>query len=320
MFKVEDLQFRYPKGGWIVKDGNKTVEKFTSKKEALAFMKKNGEEFVLSQEDVINGISFEIKEGEIFGFLGPSGAGKSTTQKILIKILEDYRGTISYNGKDVAEFGNEFYEDIGVSFEMPIHFSKMTAMENINFFQGLYKNNADVEVLMKRVGLWEDRDKMVGEYSKGMKIRLNIVRALLNNPKMLFLDEPTNGLDPGNAMILKDMIKEFRDGGGTVFITSHIMADIEQLCDRVAFIVEGEIRLLDTPRNLMIQYGKKSVYLEYKNNGSTTKKEFPLENIGKNTEFLTLLQTKDIETIHSGETTLEDIFIQVTGVGLRDEK
>lgn len=286
MFKVEDLRFKYPN----------------------------------NEEDVIRGINFEIKKGEIFGFLGPSGAGKSTTQKILIKILQDYRGKITYNGVDISELGNEFYEGIGVSFEMPIHFSKMTAMENIKFFQGLYKNNADIEGLMKRVGLWEDRDKMVGEYSKGMKIRLNIVRALLNDPDMLFLDEPTNGLDPANAMILKDIIREFRNDGGTVFITSHIMADIEQLCDRVAFIVDGELKLLDSPRNLMIKYGKRSVFLEYKNNGSTDKKEFPLENIGKNEEFINLLQSKDIETIHSGETTLEDIFIQVTGVGLRDEE
>ncbi len=285
MFKVEDLRFKY----------NKKQDK-----------------------DVINGINFEIKKGEIFGFLGPSGAGKSTTQKILIKILEDFRGKITYNGKDINDYGNDFYEEIGVSFEMPIHFSKMTCMENIEFFTKLYKKNADIEALLKRVGLWEDRDKMVGEFSKGMKIRLNIVRALLNSPSMLFLDEPTNGLDPANAMILKDMIREFREDGGTVFITSHIMADIDQLCDRVAFIVDGEIKEIDSPRNLKIRYGKRTVLLEYKENGGTVQKEFPLEAIGQNKEFLNLLQTKDIETIHSGETTLEDIFIQVTGVSLKN--
>ena len=286
MFKVEDLKYRYPKG----------------------------------EQDVINGISFDIDKGEIFGFLGPSGAGKSTTQKILIKILGDYRGEISYNGKDITEYKDDFYEDIGVSFEMPIHFSKMTAMENIDFFLKLYKNNANVEELMKRVGLWEDRDKMVGEYSKGMKIRLNIVRAMLNNPKMLFMDEPTNGLDPMNAMILKDMIREFRANGGTVFITSHIMSDIDQLCDRVAFIVEGEIIEMDSPRNLKIKYGKRSMTLEYKENNHTETVEFPLDGIGKNKEFLNLLQTKEVETLHSGETTLEDIFIKVTGVKLKDEE
>jgi len=285
MFKVEDLKFRY----------------------------KN------NKEDVIKGISFEIKEGEIFGFLGPSGAGKSTTQKIIIKILEDYQGKISYMGKDLRSYSNEFYEDIGVSFEMPIHFSKMTAMENIQFFLKLYKNNADVEALMKRVGLWEDKDKLVGEFSKGMKIRLNLVRALLNNPKMLFLDEPTNGMDPTNAMILKDMIREFKVQGGTVFVTSHIMADIDQLCDRVAFIVNGEIKEIDSPRNLKIRYGKHTVKVEYKNNGNTDIKEFPMHEIGKNSDFLNLIQTKEIETIHSGETTLEDIFIKVTGVELGAE-
>ncbi|MCK5388662.1 MAG: ABC transporter ATP-binding protein [Candidatus Izimaplasma sp.] len=286
MFKVENLKFRYPK----------------------------------NKEDTINGINFDIAKGEIFGFLGPSGAGKSTTQMIMIKILENFEGSIYYNDKDITKFSDEFYEDIGVSFEMPIHFTKMTAMENIDFFLKLYKNKGDVESLMKRVNLWEDRDKMVGEYSKGMKIRLNIVRALLNNPNMLFLDEPTNGLDPMNAMILKDMIREFRDNGGTVFITSHIMSDIDQLCDRVAFIVEGRIIEMDSPRNLKIKYGKRSMTLEYKENGETTKVEFPLDSIGKNKEFLNLLQTKEIETLHSGETTLEDIFIKVTGVQLKDEE
>src|SRR5690554_6456383 len=285
MFKVENLHFKYSK----------------------------------NKEETIKGISFEIKKGEIFGFLGPSGAGKSTTQKILIKLLDKYDGMITYNNKNILELGEEFYENIGVSFEMPIHFSKMTAMENIEFFLKLYKKQNDVESLMKKVGLWEDKDKMVGEYSKGMKIRLNIVRALLNSPEMLFLDEPTNGLDPTNAMILKDMIRVFKNEGGTVFITSHIMSDIDQLCDRVAFIVDGQIKEIDSPRNLKIKYGKRTLILEYAEQNQTITKEFPMDDIGKNEDFIKLLQTKNIETIHSGETTLEDIFIMVTGVGLNHE-
>jgi fluoroquinolone transport system ATP-binding protein len=285
MFKVENLRFSYPK----------------------------------NKEETLKGLSFEIARGEIFGFLGPSGAGKSTTQKILIKLLENYEGLIFYNGKNIAELDDSFFEDIGVSFEMPIHFSKMTAMENINFFLKLYKRNHDVESLMKRLGLWEDRDKMVSEYSKGMKIRLNFVRAMLNSPSMLFLDEPTNGLDPANAMILKDMIREFKNQGGTVFITSHIMADIDQLCDRVAFIVDGQIKEMASPRELKIKYGKRVMNVEYKEDGHTVKKEFEMDNIGQNDTFLNILKTKEIETIHSGETTLEDIFIQVTGVGLNHE-
>lgn len=266
--------------------------------------------------NVLKNISFNILEGEIFGFLGPSGAGKSTTQKILIKILEDYQGEILYKGTPLKNYKQDFFEDIGVSFEMPIHFSKMTAYENISFFQDLYKNKADVESLMKRVGLWEDRNKLVGEFSKGMKIRLNMVRALLNQPSFLFLDEPTNGLDPNNAKILKDLIREFRQQGGTVFITSHIMADIDQLCDRVAFIVDGNIIEIDSPRNLKIKYGKRIIRVEYQENGALFTKEFSLDHIKDNGDFIDLIKTKNIETIHSGETTLEEIFIQVTGVKL----
>jgi fluoroquinolone transport system ATP-binding protein len=282
MFKVDNLHFSYPK----------------------------------NKEETLKGLSFDIKDGEIFGFLGPSGAGKSTTQKILIKLLDRYDGSIIYQGKDLQSYRDEFYEDIGVSFEMPIHFSKMTAMENIEFFLKLYQRKADIEQLMKSVGLWEDKDKMVSEYSKGMKIRLNFVRAMLNDPKMLFLDEPTNGLDPTNAMILKDMIKLFKEQGGTVFITSHIMADIDQLCDRVAFIVNGVIKEIDSPRNLKLKYGNKTIKVEYQSNGSLQTSVFPMADIGKNEEFLTLVKTKNIETIHSGETTLEEIFIKVTGVEL----
>ena len=281
MFKVTDLKFKYPK----------------------------------NKEYAVNGTSFEIKEGEIFGFLGPSGAGKSTTQKLLIKLLKGYEGEVLYRGKPLTGYDDDFYQDVGVSFEMPISFSKLTAMENLAFFQRLYKNTVDVEPLLKRVGLWNARNKKAGEYSKGMKIRLNFVRALINNPKMLFLDEPTNGIDPVNGKIMKDMIREFREQGGTVFLTSHIMSDVDELCDRVAFIVDGKLTEEDSPRNLKLKYGKRTVKVEYKEEGQLVTKEFSMDEI-KKPSFCELLQTKDIETLHSGETTLEDIFIKVTGVAL----
>lgn len=282
MFKVRGLRFKYPK----------------------------------SNEYTIDGIDFEIKDGEIFGFLGPSAAGKSTTQKILIKLLKDFNGEIEYHGKPLTSYSDDFYQDVGVSFEMPISFSKLTAMENLEFFKKLYQDTVDVEPLMKRMGIWDDRDKKVGEYSKGMKIRLNFIRALLNKPKMLFLDEPTNGLDPANGRIMKDMIREFKEQGGTVFLTSHIMGDVDELCDRVAFIAHGKLQEVDTPRNLKLKYGKRSVRVEYKEEGAIIQREFPMAEI-KTQEFFDILREKDIETLHSGETTLEEIFIKVTGVALR---
>ncbi|MBV1709198.1 MAG: ABC transporter ATP-binding protein [Erysipelothrix sp.] len=284
MFKVKDLEFQYPK----------------------------------NTSNTINGIDFDIAKGEIFGFLGPSGAGKTTTQKLMVKLLSNYKGYIEFDGKDLSKFHDEFYEDIGVCFEMPISFSKLTAMENLDFFRKLYKRQVDVQPLMERLGLWEDKDKLVGEYSKGMKIRLNMVRALLNDPKMLFLDEPTNGLDPKNSRIVKDMIRDFRNSGGTVFLTSHIMGDVDELCDRVAFITDGKLVEIDSPRNLKLKYGKRTVAVEYRDNGNVVKEVFTMDQI-REKAFMDVISNKNIETIHSGETTLEEIFIQVTGVKLHGE-
>ncbi len=261
----------------------------------------------------VKDISFEVKKGEIFGILGPSGAGKSTTQKVLIKLLKDYQGSIEYLGRNLESYDNSFYEQVGVGFELPVHFSKLSAMENMKFFARLYRKNADIDGLMKAVGLFEDKDRLVGEYSKGMKMRLNFVRAMLNEPEILFLDEATNGLDPKNARIIKDLVRDFKNKGGTVILSTHLMNDVEELCDRIAFISGGEIREISTPRELKIRYGKRILTVEYRLNGETKERVFDLDGIGKNEAFLDIVQNHEIETMHSGETSLDDIFIQVTG-------
>ncbi len=263
--------------------------------------------------EAVRGISFSVQKGEVFGLLGPSGAGKSTTQKILTRLFKDYEGSIVYKGKDLHEYGNEYFETIGVGFELPVHFSKLTAAENMAFFKMLYQRNADVDALLKQVGLYEDKDRPVGEYSKGMKMRLNFVRAMLNDPKVLFLDEVTNGLDPKNARIIKDMIKAFKEAGGTVFLSTHLMNDVEELCDRVAFIKDGEIVETSTPRALKLKYGRRELAVEYYENSGTERKVFNLDEIGNDETFLSLIQEKTIETMHSGETSLDEIFIKVTG-------
>ncbi len=285
IFEVKNLAFTYPKNG------------------------------VQALKDV----SFRVEKGEVFGLLGPSGAGKSTTQKILTRLLKDYGGLVRYRGKNLREYGDGFYEDIGVGFELPVHFSKLTAVENMDFFKRLYQKNIDYSSLMERVGLGEDKNRLVGEFSKGMKVRLNFVRALLNDPEVLFLDEPTNGLDPANARIIKDLVWEFKERGGTVILSTHLMNDVEELCDRVAFITQGVIREISTPRELKIKHGRREVRVEYHENGRTKDKVFPLDGIGDNPEFLEILKDGSVETIHSGETSLDEIFIKVTGEEISHE-
>lgn len=262
-------------------------------------------------------VSFAVERGEIFGFLGPSGAGKSTIQKVLIGLLRDYAGAAEVLGSDLASRGADFYERIGVSFEFPNHFLKLTAAENLTYFAALYSRPTLPAVkLLELLGLAADADVAVGQYSKGMKNRLSVARALLHRPELLFLDEPTAGLDPVNARRIREIVRAQQAQGTTVFLTTHDMSVADELCDRVAFIVDGEVRMIDRPRDLKLRYGRAQVVVEYCDNGATARREFPLENLGHNTEYVTLLKDRSVETMHSQEATLEDVFVAVTGRSL----
>lgn len=266
--------------------------------------------------ETLHGLDFRIEEQEIFGFLGPSGAGKSTTQKILIGLLKEYGGTVQIMGKELKTWGQAYYEKIGVSFELPNHYLKLTALENLDYFRSLYSSDTlnSLEVL-EWVGLREDADKRVANFSKGMKIRLNVARSLLHKPKLLFLDEPTSGLDPVNARNVKDLILRLRDEGTTVFVTTHDMIVADELCDRVAFVTNGKISAIDAPDTLKKRYGKREIQVVYKNGTDALQQaSFALDGLGDNQEFLRVLKAaQQLETIHTQETTLEKIFIQVTG-------
>ncbi len=266
----------------------------------------------------VQGLAFRISRGEIFGFLGPSGAGKSTTQKVLIGLLKGYSGAISVFGKDLAAWSSDYYEQVGVSFELPNHYLKLTGTENLTYFRSLYSDETQApDTLLDLVGLQDDGDMLVAQYSKGMKTRLGVARALLNNPGLIFMDEPTAGLDPVNARRVRDLIRAQKETGRTVFLTTHDMTVADELCDRVAFIVDGRIRLIESPRDLKLAHGERTVRVEYGLDGRTERREFPLEGLGDNAHFLDVLRGGAIQTVHTQEATLEDVFIKVTGRGLQ---
>ena len=255
-----------------------------------------------------------MKKGEIFGFLGPSGAGKSTIQKIIIGILKGYHGQLRVMDQHINQADANYYEKIGVSFELPNLYTKFTAMENLSFFRSLYSGKTNDPVsLLNSVGLGDHANTKVANFSKGMKMRLNFCRAFLNNADLIFLDEPTSGLDPTNARLVKEIILEKQNEGKTILITTHNMNIADEICDRVAFIVDGQVALIDSPRALKLQYGKKQLRLDYLKDNTTQVEEFPLDGIGENKRFLELLKKEQIERMHTQEATLEDIFIKVTG-------
>jgi fluoroquinolone transport system ATP-binding protein len=269
-----------------------------------------------AREETLKGLNFKITQGEIFGFLGPSGAGKSTCQKILYKTLRNFSGRIDIQGKALNDWGREYFEGIGVGFELPNHYGKLTATENLELFAAFYpkEKRAPILPLLELVGLEHDAHKQVDTYSKGMKVRLNFVRAIMHDPDLLFLDEPTAGLDPINALIIKNHIRELKQQGKTIFITTHDMITADELCDRVSFIVEGEIIVTENPSELKQQYGNDLVRVELRNGTSS---DFSLSQLGVNKEFLEFIKHDEILRIHSQESTLEHVFIAVTGRALK---
>ena len=265
-------------------------------------------------ELAVNDVSFNISKGEIFGFLGPSGAGKSTVQKILTGILPVQEGSVLFNGNSIEKSKTKFYNKIGVSFEQPNFYAKLSGYENLKFYSRLFSvPTLDAGNLLHSVGLGDAAHKKAETYSKGMQQRLVFARSLINNPDILFLDEPLSGLDPGIANSIKEIIKEKKQQGTTIFLTTHNMFIADELCDRVAFINSGEIITIDTPKNLKLEHGKKSIKIEYIDNNEIQTKILSLENPQEQEQFNVLVQQKEIVTIHSQEASLEQIFIKLTG-------
>ena len=272
--------------------------------------------FSYTDRDFLQNINFEVGKGEILGFLGPSGAGKSTLQKILIGMITNYGGSVIVNGVESKRHSNKFYENIGVDFEFPSLYEKLTAIENLKYFGSLYsKKLLSIDELLKSVGLENESNKRVSEYSKGMKSRLNFIKALLHNPDILFLDEPTSGLDPSNSKVMKDIILSEKSKGKTIILTTHNMLDATELCDRVAFIVNGKISALDTPHNLIMSKGAIKVRYTYFDNGEKTSECFLNTANDKNLNML--IEKNKLLSIHSSEPTLNDIFIEITGRNLQ---
>ena len=267
-----------------------------------------------AKEPAVNDLEFSVADGEIFGFLGPNGAGKSTTQKVLIGLLRDYQGKVNVLGRESSGWGSELYEQVGVGFELPVHFGRLTARENLSYFAALYRGETeDLDHLLEQVDLLKEADVRVERFSKGMRVRLSFARAILCRPRLLFLDEPTTGLDPLSARRIKDLILEHRDRGATVFLTTHDMTTADEICDRVAFLIDGRIALIDAPRELKVRYGERRVRVEYRVNGKLEERDFPLEGLAENAAFLTALREPSLQTVHTQETSLENIFIRVTG-------
>jgi ABC-type multidrug transport system ATPase subunit len=262
----------------------------------------------------VDGIDFQVAPGEILGFLGPNGAGKSTTIKMLTGQLAPAAGTARVLGVDVSRDRTAFQSRIGVCFEEKNLYLDMSARANLRFFARLFGiRDLDADALLRRVGLADRSGDRVQTFSKGMRQRLMVARALVNTPDVLFLDEPTDGLDPASSQAIRGMIREEAERGAAVLLTTHDMAEADELSDRVAFLHAGRIHALDTPENLKLAHGQRSVKVRRRVDGEVVEQAIDLDGDGAGEQLAAAVGAGGLLTIHTEEATLENIFIQMTG-------
>ena len=258
------------------------------------------------EQEALAGIDFSIQEGEIFGFLGPSGSGKTTTINILTGQLSADAGTAHVLSAPVEDLKVEVLEQIGIVSDGSGFYEKMSLYKNLKAYAMLFGvKMTEVDELLRKVGLYDSRNKVAEKLSTGMKQRMLLVRALINRPKLLFLDEPTSGLDPSTSRTIHELLLELKEQGTTIFLTTHDMQEANLLCDRLALLSKGKLVEVGSPHEIIQKYNTdKKVRLEYED---LTTKTVAFEELQGGMDLANVI------SIHSCEPTLEDVFITLTG-------
>lgn len=263
----------------------------------------------------LQGITFEVREGEIFGFLGPNGAGKTTTLKILSGQLLPSYGEASIFGKDVIKESGFIRPQMGIVPESANLYERLTVGQNLDFFCRLFDcDRSQVDIYLEQVSLLKEKNTPVKKLSKGMRQRVLLVRALLHNPKVLFLDEPTSGLDPASANEIHQLLlKMNRENGMTIFLTSHNMEEVEKLCHRIAFLNSGSIVAMGEPDELKLKYTNRKMRVLIADGGKMVEEILAIEGTASAERLAEWVRQGKVQAIHSCEPTLAEIFMKVTG-------
>ena len=263
-----------------------------------------------NQKIALEEISFEVKKGEIFGFLGPSGSGKTTMIKILTGQLNADSGQTELLGKVSEKLTPADLEQIGLVSDTSGFYEKLSLYKNLQAYAKLYgKSNSRVDEVLKQVDLYDSKNLAAEKLSTGMKQRMFLARALINKPKVLFLDEPTSGLDPTTSKKIHELLLDLKEAGTTIFLTTHDMNEATLLCDRLSLLNRGYLIEYGTPSSIIQKYNhEKKVQLTF---ADETQTEIIFEELGQT-------DLAQVVAIHSCEPTLEEIFIQLTGEKLND--
>jgi len=273
--------------------------------------------FSYGEKRAVDNVSFSLAAGQILGLLGPNGAGKSTTIKMVIGQLQPDGGTIRILGRGMPAERDAIQAGMGVCFEEKNLYAAMSAAENLRFFGRLFGlRDIDTDGLLERVGLLDRRNDRVSSFSKGMRQRLMMARALVNSPALLILDEPTDGLDPVSAIAVRELIRAEAGRGAAVLLTTHDMHEADELSDRVAFINAGRVLVIETPEVLKLQHGTREVSLRRRVDGSVAEDVLAIDAPDTAQRVAAALADPDLLTMHTREATLEDVFVAYAGRGL----
>jgi ABC-2 type transport system ATP-binding protein len=266
------------------------------------------------EHKVVDQLSFSIEQGEFFGLLGPNGAGKTTTIRMMIGLLKPSEGEIWINNLNVLQRKKDVHADIGVVFELPNLYVRSSIKDNLKLFADLFAVPVSrIDEVLESLQLQERQGEKVGNLSKGWKQRVLIARALLHKPKVLFLDEPTSGLDPNTANLIRNYIKNLKQQGTTIVLTTHDMNEADELSDRVAIMYNGKLVGLDEPRKLKSKYGRKEIQIEYQQDGQVVKKNLPADTEETAKEIDKLMTNGQVISLHTKEASLADVFAVLTG-------
>ena len=262
----------------------------------------------------VDGLSLSVRAGELFGFLGPNGAGKSTTMRVLIGILRPSEGTVEIAGCRIPEQLDRIKPIFGYVADTENHMEEFTGRQNLELFADLYGVSRHVvQESLVRLELDEAADVLVRRYSKGMRKKLLLARELLHGPKILYLDEPTANLDSHSTELVRNILRDLAASGVTVFVTTHNMEEVEEICDRVAILYRGKLVECDSPASFVARYAEHKVTVRYEKEKQPFRETLNLNNKSERTRLAEIVQHENCTAIQSRDFNFDDVFRKLTG-------